>query len=88
MQARSEGNIVVDGLCEWVWFLKDHAHAAAQFHHIERPAEQVIAVQGQGAAGARARNGVVHPVYPAEKGALAAARWADQRGHAALGNFQ
>ena len=45
MDARPEGDVVVDGLGEGIGLLEHHADARAQLHHIARRILDVLAVE-------------------------------------------
>ena len=76
--ARTEGDVVVDGLRERVGFLKDHAHLLAQGDHVRISGMDILAIQGDLPLHARACDGVVHAVQASQERGFSAARRADQ----------
>ena len=82
VDARAVGDVLVDRLGERVGLLEHHPDAGAQLHDVHGRSVDVLAVELDVAAHARRRDSVVHPVEAAQEGRLAAARRADERGHA------
>lgn len=71
-QLEGEQHVLPDAGGQDVGRLEDHAHAAAQVHHIEIGGVDVLLVQRDQAFGAGAGDKVVHAVEAAEERALAA----------------
>ena len=72
VDAQAVGHVFKNRLRERRRLLEDHAHAAAQVHHIEIGGVDVLLVQRDQAFGAGAGDKVVHAVEAAEERALAA----------------
>jgi len=89
-QAQAVGDVLEHGLRERVRLLEHHADAHPDLDRIDVGPDQVDVVRPQRDRPFVARVGlqVVHPVEAAQKRALAAARWPDQRGHLVLRDHQ
>jgi len=88
VQARAEGDVVVDGLGEGVWLLEDHADVSAELDDVVAGVEDVVAVDLDGALDAGRVDLVVHAVDPPQEGGFAAARWPDERGDFPRGHVE
>jgi len=88
--AQAVGHVFVDGFGERIRFLKHHRDAHAHLDRVDFGAEDVdaVGVDDDLALVAVARVQVVHAVEAAQKSAFAAARRADERGHAVHGQRQ
>ncbi len=86
--ARAVGDVVVDGHGEGVRLLEHHADAAAQDGDLHLVLVDVHAVEPDIARDAAARHKVVHAVQGLQKGGLAAAGGADERGDLPLAHVQ
>src|SRR5690606_3193477 len=87
MKAWTEGDIVIDGLREWIGLLNHHADATAEFNGIRRAGENVRSMQVQCALSPSPGNEVIHSVDPAKECTFAAAGWPNQCGHPPFRNL-
>src|SRR5580658_877192 len=83
MDARTVGDVVVDGLGEGIGLLEYHANARAQLRGVLAVVMDVPPVQQNRAGDAGAGNGVVHAIQATQEGRFAATRGADHRQHLA-----
>src|SRR5262249_17294237 len=74
VDARAEGDVVVDRLRERVRFLEHHADTAAQLYGVDLGRLDVLPVEGDDPRDPCSGNGVVHAVETAQEGRLAAPR--------------
>jgi hypothetical protein len=81
VQADAVGDVLEDRLRERVRLLEHHPDLASQRDHVGARRVHVLAVDLHRALDAGPDHDVVHPVQRAQKGALAAARRPDERGH-------
>ncbi len=88
VDARSVGDVLVDGLGEGIGFLKHHADLCPERHHVLLFIIDLDAVQLDGAGDAATGNLIVHPVEAAQKGGLAAPGGADHGHHLVLADVQ
>ncbi len=81
VDARTIGDIVVNGFRKRVWFLKNHAHLGPQLHRIDTFVIDVFTVQQDRALNAANVDRVVHPVDTAKKRRFPTPRRPDERRH-------
>ena len=82
----SPGNILKNGLGEWVRLLKNHSDAAPNLYRIDLASINVRTHIEDPSLHAHVGNEVVHPVEGPQQGALAATRGSDDRGDPMLRN--
>ena len=88
VDARTVGDVLVDGFGERIGLLEDHADARPELHGVDPRRIDIHAVEIDLAGDAAALDGVVHPVQAAQERRLAATGRTDQGGHRAVANVE
>src|SRR6187401_349268 len=84
VNARTVGDVLVDGFRKRIRLLENHADTRTQLHDVLLPVVDVLAVEQDRAFDSRTLDGVVHAVEAAQERGLAAAGRPDHRQHLLL----
>jgi len=88
VHARSERDVIKNGLWKRIWPLKHHADAGPHLCGIDIRRVDVLSVEQDLSIDADPRHVVEHAVQAAQKRGLAASGWTDDRGNAMFRNLE